>query len=63
MDRGRTGLLVIRAWIEAGSTKPLRAEVRHTSDVSTGFSAEATMTEPDSVVAEVKTFLTNLGTN
>lgn len=54
--------MVIRAWIEKGSTKPLRAEVRHTRDVSTGFDAESTLTEPDRVVAEVRDFLTNLGT-
>jgi hypothetical protein len=52
--------MVIRAWMEKGSTKPLRAEVRHTSDVSTGFNAEATLTEPDGVVAEVRAFLTTL---
>jgi hypothetical protein len=54
--------MVIRAWIEKGSTKPLRAEVRHTSDVSTGFNSEATLTEPESVVAEVRAFLTDLST-
>lgn len=60
MDRGRTGLMVIRAWIEKGSARPLRAEVRHTSDVSTGFDAGATLTEPDKVLAEVRDFLTTL---
>jgi hypothetical protein len=60
MDRVHTGLMVIRAWIEEGSTKPLRAEVRHTSDVSIGFDAEANLTDPDAVVAEVRVFLTNL---
>lgn len=61
MERGRTGLMVIRAWIEEGSTKRLRAEVRHTSDVSTGFNSEATLSEPDGVVAEVRAFLRKLG--
>lgn len=54
--------MVIRAWIEKGSTKPLRAEVRHTSDVATGFKTESTLTEPDGVVAEVRAFLTALDT-
>ena len=54
--------MVIRAWIREGSTKRLRAEVRHTSDVSTGFKAEATLTESDRVVAEVRAFLRKLGT-
>jgi hypothetical protein len=62
VDRGRTGLMVIRAWIEEGSTKPLRAQVRHTIDVRTGFEAESTLTEPERVVAEVRAFLTSLST-
>jgi hypothetical protein len=33
----RTGLLIIRAWIEKGSRKPLRAHIRATTDVSKGF--------------------------
>jgi hypothetical protein len=53
--------MVIRAWVEDGSSKPLRAQVRHTSDVSTGFKVEATHTEADSVLEEVRTFLTTLG--
>ena len=53
--------MVIRAWVEEGSTKPLRAQVRRTSDISTGFKTETTLTEPDTVVAEVRAFLTTLG--
>lgn len=61
MNTQTTGLMVIRAWVEDGSSKPLRAQVRHTSDVSTGFSVEATHTEPESVLEEVREFLTTLG--
>jgi len=61
MNTPTMGLMVIRAWIEEGSTKPLRAQVRHTGDVSTGFKTETTLTEPDTVVAEVRAFLTALG--
>ncbi len=60
MDTRRTGLMVIRAWVEKGSGKPLRAQVRHTSDVSVGFESEATLAEPDLVLAEVKGFLDSL---
>lgn len=50
--------MVIRAWVEDGSSCPLRAEVRHTSDVTIGFMSKATLTEPDRVLAEVTAFLT-----
>lgn len=49
--------MVMRAWVEKGSAKRLRAQVRHTSDVSVGFESEATLAEPDLVLAEVKVFL------
>lgn len=49
--------MVIRAWVEKGSAKLLRAQVRQTSDVSVGFESEATIAEPDLVLAEVKVFL------
>lgn len=60
MDTRGTGLMVIRAWIEEGSIKPLRAEIRHTSDVSAGFTSRATLTELDRVLAEVRAFLTTV---
>lgn len=36
----------------------MRAEVRHTSDVTIGFTSKTTLTEPDRVLAEVRAFLT-----
>jgi hypothetical protein len=36
-----TGLLVVRAWIEAGSSSPLRVNMRSTTEVSEGFQREA----------------------
>ena len=52
-----TGLLVIRVWVEEGSDEPLRAVVRHTPDVSAGFTAASTLSETESVLDEVRTFL------
>lgn len=60
MGTRRTGLMIIRAWFEGGSAKPLRAQVRQTSDVSVGFESEATLAEPELVLAEVKVFLESL---
>jgi hypothetical protein len=52
MASGNTGLLIIRAYVETGSTAPLRAEIRLTSDVSAGFERSLTLGDKD-VVAEV----------
>jgi hypothetical protein len=39
-----TGLLIIRAWIEEGSTEPLRAQIRVTDDISKGIDRTITLT-------------------
>jgi hypothetical protein len=57
MSAPPTGLMVIRVWIEEGSSNPLRAVIRHTSDVSSGFSSATTLSEADRVLDEVKAFL------
>lgn len=57
MDTRRTGLMVIRAWVEKGSAKPLRAEIRRTSDLEAGFESTASLTEKETVLSEVKVFL------
>ena len=49
MTIDRTGLLIIRAWIEEGSSKPLRAQVRISTDVSNGFERTLTLAEPEAV--------------
>jgi len=53
----RTGLLLIRAWIEKGATKPLRAHIRATTDVANGFQSELTVADVASVSAMVETWL------
>jgi hypothetical protein len=45
MAHDPTSLLIIRVWVEEGSQKPLRAFVRHTSDVSAGFEHAETLTD------------------
>ena len=49
MPSHRTGLLIIRAWIEDGSAQRLRAHVRVTDDVSAGIERTLTLVEPDTV--------------
>lgn len=57
MTLHRTGLLIIRAWIEHGSSKPLRAHIRLTSDVTAGFASEMTLADVTAVSAAVETWL------
>jgi hypothetical protein len=45
------GLLVLRAWLEAGSERPLRVEVRLTADSGQGFERELMCSEPAEVEA------------
>jgi hypothetical protein len=52
-----TGLLIIRAWTEPGSSDPLRAQVRLTTDVSTGMQPEVTLCRPDEVTSMVSAWL------
>jgi hypothetical protein len=60
MPTSRTGLLVIRAWIEAGSSEPLRAHIRLTADVSSGFEQTMTLSQVPAVCEAVQTWLGNV---
>jgi hypothetical protein len=53
----KTGLLIIRAWVEEGSSARLRAAVRATTDVSTGFDRTVTLARADEVGATVQEWL------
>jgi hypothetical protein len=52
-----TGLLIIRAWVEAGSAEPLRAQIRVTRDISTGIEQSLTLVETDAVGDLVEAWL------
>ena len=52
-----TGLLIIRAWVESGSLKPLRAQIRLTADISAGLEREFTLVDINTVSEAVKTWL------
>ena len=57
MPKPRTALLLIRAWVEEGSTEPLRAHVRVTDDISHGIERTLTLTQSDDVHELVDTWL------
>lgn len=56
----RTGLLVIKAWAEPGSSSPLRAQIRLTIDVSQGFERSLVVTETEAVTAAVSAWLSEM---
>jgi hypothetical protein len=57
MPAHRTGLLVIRAWVEEGSSEPLRALIRLTTDVSSGFEQTMALSQVPAVCEAVETWL------
>jgi len=56
----RTGLLIIRAWTEQGSSQPLRAQIRLSSDVSAGIERTLTLARADAVCAMVQEWLADI---
>lgn len=57
MPNHRTGLLIIRAWVEAGSAEPLRAQVRVTGDISGGIERTVALVQSDTVMELVDAWL------
>ena len=57
MPRDRTGVLIIRAWAEPGSLTPIRVHIRWTTDISTGLTDSATVTDQEAVVEFVRVWL------
>jgi hypothetical protein len=60
VTRTRTGLLIIRAWVEPGSSSPLRAQIRLTTDVSRGFDRSRTISQEAAVLEAVQAWLSAL---
>ncbi len=60
MPSDRTGLLIIRAWIEEGSSEPLRAQVRISTDVSSGIERTLTLVRADAVGVTVQEWLADI---
>lgn len=60
MTRTRTGLLIIRAWVEPGSSSPLRAQIRLTTDVAHGFERSLTLIQEEAVVTTVHAWLSEM---
>lgn len=59
-DTTPVALLTIRAWCEEGSETPLRAQIRFTKDVSSGFRSTLTVAHTERVMDAVRGFLEDL---
>jgi hypothetical protein len=53
----RTGLLIIRVWVEPGSSSSLRVQIRLTPDVSLGVERSETTTEAETAIEIVRAWL------
>ena len=49
--------MIIRAWVEPGSARPLRAHLRFTTDVSAAFDREVTLAAIEDVSSTVQEWL------
>ena len=54
------GLLIIRAWVEPGSSSLLRAQIRLTVDVARGFERSLTVSREAEVLEAVQAWLSEL---
>ena len=57
MRRAPVALLVVRAWLESGSTEPLRATIRLTTDTVAGFTREVSVSDPAAVTEVIQAWL------
>ena len=57
MSKTRTGLLIIRAWAEPGSSSPLRVQIHLTTNVSLGVERSETIAEADAAIEIVRIWL------
>ena len=62
MTKTRTGLLIIRAWAEPGSSSSLRVQIRLTTDVSKGVERSETIAEADAAIEIVHDWLQEMAT-
>ena len=59
----RTALMIIRVWSEGQSLEPLRANIRVTTDVSTGFQRTLTLAQPEAIKEVVDAWLQEIQTD
>jgi hypothetical protein len=53
-------LVIIRAWVEDGSSEPLRAHIRISNDLASDFDREVTLTQPEAVCSMLREWLVDM---
>lgn len=57
MNPDQVGLLIVRVWVEPGSARPARLELRATTDPSAGFTRTRTVTDIEEAITAIRAFL------
>jgi len=57
MNPDQVGLLIVRVWIEPGSPRPARLQLRATTDPAAGFTRTHTLTDIEETIETIRTFL------
>jgi hypothetical protein len=60
VNKDRTGVLITRPWLEEGSAAPLRAHIRLTTDMCSGFDRSITLTSAHAVFRTVEIWLRDM---
>jgi hypothetical protein len=60
MGQGDAAVLVVRAWVEAHPSSPLRVTVRSTADLGLGFRKQETFADIEAVTQAIRTWLKNI---
>jgi hypothetical protein len=60
MGTSRAGLLIIRAWVEPGSSSLLRAQIHLTIDVAQGLERSLTISREAEVLEAVQAWLSEV---
>jgi hypothetical protein len=60
VTKPRIGLFLARAWIEPGSSSPLRVQICCTTHVSQGFEQHLTVADKEAVVAAVQAWVSKI---
>jgi hypothetical protein len=57
MTPDQVGLLIMRVWVEPGSARPARLQLRATTDPAAGFTRTRTVTDIEEAITVIRAFL------
>jgi hypothetical protein len=57
MDQRSTAVLIVRAWVEAHPSSPLRVTIRSTADLGLGFRTQEAFADVEAVTRAIREWL------